>query len=319
MRQLNTPCPRENIWYYVSSPQALSELARRIQDIDVLVPFWYGITEEGDLVGEAEESVVSLAAEHDVPIYAIIHNFADPEYEDLIHLVLTTPALRENLVDSIYQMLQETGFAGVNIDFEFVPPEDREALNAFMAALYDRLTPNYVVTISVPAKLADDPDHPFSGAFEYAALARYSHQLFILAYDEHFTIPGPVASVGFVRDVLDFAVTQAPRSKIVLGMPVYGYEWPETGGIPRALTHSMAVSQAQQYEVPIRFDPVAMAPTYTYVENGVEYIVWFENARSFAAKLQLVREFNLPGIAVWRLSQEDPNVWQVISRQLELC
>ena len=119
-------------------------------------------------------------------------------------------------------MLEETGFLGVNIDFEFVPPNDRVDLNAFMAELYNRLAPDYVVTISVPARLEDDPDHPFSGAFDYATLARYSHQLMILAYDEHFTIPGPVASVGFVRRVLNFAITQIPRPKIVLGMPEIG-------------------------------------------------------------------------------------------------
>ena len=319
MRQTRFPCPRENMWYYVDSPRAREELDRRIKDIDVLIPFWYGITEEGDLVGEPDQEVVSLAREHNVPILAIIHNFADPAYANLIHLVLTTPSLRENLVTSIHQMLEETGFLGVNIDFEFVPPNDRVDLNAFMAELYNRLAPDYVVTISVPARLEDDPDHPFSGAFDYATLARYSHQLMILAYDEHFTIPGPVASVGFVRRVLNFAITQIPRPKIVLGMPVYGYEWPETGGIPRSLTHSMAVAQARLHEVPIVFDPVAMAPTYTYTANGINYIVWFEDARSFSAKLRLVREYNLPGIAVWRLSQEDPRVWRVIRDELDLC
>jgi len=77
-------------------------------------------------------------------------------------------------------------------------------------------------------------------------------------------------------------------------MPVYGYDWPKTGGIPRTLAYDQAIALAQRTGATIRYDEEAQAPTFEYTENGLRHIVWFENARSFAAKLRLVRELGLP-------------------------
>lgn len=308
---------KENNWYYVPGRQSIIDLRAHARDIDNLVPFWFGVTEEGTLVNQSQAEVLQIAQRQNLPILAIIHNYSDPQMSDLIHSLLTISELRETLVNSIEQMLITFNFAGINIDFEFVPPQDRTALNTFMEDLYRRLSPNYIVTISVPAKISDDPRHPFSGAFDYKTLSMFSDELFILAYDEHFSIPGPIASIGFVRQVLNFAITQVPRQKIKLGMAAYGYSWAIDGGMPQTLSFQEAIDLAVENQATIRYDQVAEEPTFTYTTpEGGEYIVWFENARSFSAKLDLVLEFNLGGIAVWRLGQEDPMIWVVIRNKL---
>jgi spore germination protein YaaH len=308
---------KENNWYYVSTTQALTDLRLHAHEIDNLVPFWFGVTEQGTLVDQSQPEALQVARANNLPILAIVHNYSDPQMSELIHELLTTPALRENLVNSIENMLVSRGFAGVNIDFEFVPPPDRPALNAFMENLYRRLSPRFRVTISVPAELQENPQHPFSGAFDYGTLAMLADELFILAYDEHFSTPGPVASIGFVRRVLDYAITRIPRNKIKLGMAVYGYDWVAAGGMPRTLTYNEAIALARQYGATITYDEQAQESTFTYTANGVQHIVWFEDARSFSAKLDLVNEYNLGGIAVWRLGQEDPRVWSVIRAKLK--
>ncbi len=310
-------CQKENNWFYVSTNEALVDLMLHAREIDNLVPFWFGVTDQGTLVDQSQPEALRVARENNLPILAIIHNFADPQMSELIHEILTTPALRQNLVNSIEELLISRNFAGVNIDFEFVPPPDRAALNTFMRELYRRLSPRFRVTISVPAKLEENPRHPFSGAFDYETLAMFSDELFILAYDEHFSVPGPVASIGFVRRVLDFAITRVPRYKIKLGMAAYGYDWVEAGGMPRALSYNEAIALAREYGSVIVYDETAQEPTFTYTADNVRHIVWFENARSFSAKLDLVNEYGLAGIAVWRLGQEDPRVWEVIRLKLK--
>lgn len=308
---------KENNWYYVSTQQSLEDLRLHASEIDHLVPFWYGITEQGTLVDQSQTEAIQIARQNNLPILAIIHNFADPQMSELIHDVLTQETLTQNLINSIEQLLIANNFAGVNIDFEFIPPGDRTALNSFMQKLYRRLSPRFLVTISVPAELSDNPEHPFSGAFDYGALAIFSDQLFILAYDEHFSIPGPVASIGFVRQVLNYAVTKIPRNKIKLGMAVYGYDWVETGTMPRSLTYREAINLAREHGATIVYNEQAQEPTFTYTANGARHTVWFEDARSFSAKLDLVFEYNLAGIAVWRLGQEDPRIWIVIRNRLK--
>lgn len=307
----------ENNWYYVSTAQSLFDLQLHAREIDYLIPFWFGVTEQGTLVDQSQFEAIQIARRSNLGILAIIHNFSDPQMGELIHELLTNPNLRQRLIDSIEAMLESYRFAGVNIDFEFVPPADRAALNSFMEGLYRRLSPRFRVTISVPAKLSDDPDHPFSGAFDYRTLARFSDQLYILAYDEHFSVPGPIVSIEFVRNVLEYAKTVIPPHKIKLGMAVYGYDWEVSQGMPRSLTYREAIELAQKHNATIVYDETAQEPTFTYTANGNRHIVWFEDVRSFSAKLDLVFEYNLAGIAVWRLGQEDPRIWIVIRNRLK--
>jgi len=307
---------KENDWFYVSTASSIVSLQRHAREMHHLVPFWFGITEQGTLVDQSQPAAVKIAGNNNLPILAIIHNFASLHMGDLIHELLSNETLRQKLIDSIEIMLENHDFAGLNIDFEFVPPADRANLNAFMESLYRRLHPRFKITISVPAKLADDPEHPFSGAFDYRTLASFSDQLYILAYDEHFSMPGPIASIGFVRNVLDYATSVIPPHKIKLGMAVYGYDWGTSQGIPKSLTYREAIELAQRHNAIIVYDEEAQEPTFTYTANGRQHVVWFENARSFSAKLDLVFEYNLAGIAVWRLGQEDPRIWIVIRNRL---
>ncbi|MCF6095414.1 glycosyl hydrolase family 18 protein [Thermovorax subterraneus] len=309
---------RENNWYYISTSQALKALEIHAYEIDFLIPFWYGITEKGMLVDQSQFEALLIARRSKLPILPIVHNFSDPQMAGLIHEVLTTPNIRENLIFSIENLLITQNYAGINIDFEFVPPEDRSYVNTFMEELYRRLSPRFRVTISVPAQLEDNPRHPFSGAFDYRILSRFADQLYILAYDEHFSTPGPVASIGFVKKVLEYATTKIPPHKIKLGMAVYGYDWVETGGMPRTLSYQSAVNLARQYGATILYDEDAQESTFTYTADGVRHIVWFEDSRSFSVKLDLAIRYNLGGIGVWRLGLEDPGVWGVIQKKVSI-
>ncbi|RKO66644.1 glycosyl hydrolase family 18 protein [Desulfofundulus salinus] len=303
----------ENNWYYVTDPLGFQSLQEHGRLITYLIPFWYGVTWEGGLADQSDPRSLDLIRRLNLPVLAIVHNYASPEYRTLIHALLTDDTLRRALVNSILNMLRRTRFAGVNIDFEFVPPEDRPYLTKFMTELYQVLKPErFLTTISVPAQLDDNPRHPFSGAFSYPELGVVSDQVYLLAYDEHFAMPGPIASIGFVQRVLTYALSVIPRIKIRLGIPVYGYDWTEGVNIPETLSYRQAIERAREQGVAPRYDEEAQEWTYTYQVDGETHIVWFEDARSFAAKLALVRRENLRGIGVWRLGLEDSRIWALV-------
>ncbi|MCG9969406.1 glycosyl hydrolase family 18 protein [Pelotomaculum terephthalicicum JT] len=306
----------ENNWYYATDPDALASLYRHGKEITMLIPFWYGVTGQGTLVDQSDQATLNLARQFNIPVLAIVHNFAARQYGPLIHRLLTDNNLRKTLIANIRSMLLDNRFIGVNIDFEFVPPEDRAFMTAFMAELNSALKPcGLLVTISLPPELRDDPAHPFSGAFSYPDLARYSDQVYILAYDEHVAEPGPIASIGFVRQVLAYALTVIPRWKIRLGMAVYGRDWSAGETLPQELSYRDAVVRAAAFGAEIRYDEKEQEPTYSYTERGINHVVWFENARSFAVKLDLARRENIPGIGVWRLGLEDQEIWRLFKQQ----
>lgn len=305
----------ENNWYYVTEPRALADLQIHGKNITFLVPFWFGVTGNGTLDDQSDAGTLALLRELGLPALAIVHNFASRQYGPLIHRLLTTESLRRTLVANILDMLLRKGFSGVNIDFEFVPPQDRPFMTRFMAELYQTLKPyGLLVTISVPPELRDEPTHPFSGAFSYPALARFSDQVYVLAYDEHVAEPGPIASLGFVRRVLSYALSTIPREKIRLGMAVYGRDWSSRTELPKELSYEDAITTAVRFGAEILYDAEAQEPTYTYMEKGVRHIVWFEDVRSFAAKLNIAFQEGVPGIGVWRLGLEDPRIWDLLRR-----
>ncbi len=312
---LGVVCRIESIWFYRTGPEGYQSLLANAEKIDVLVPFWYNITATGDIEGTAEDRVVALAKERRIPIYASVSNFKNNTYSpELVHSVLANPEIRVKTIENIARLLKDKGYAGVNIDFEFVPPEDRIRFNTFMRDLYCYLNSmDFRVTISLPAKTMEDPNNTFSGAYDFAILSFFSDQVFVLSYDEHWYggEPGPIASIGWLRRVMGFALNRIPRMKLKMGIAVYGFDWPENG-VATSLSYAQAVSLAQAQGVTIQYDPVAQAPHFTYVKDGVRHHVWFEDARSFQAKLELLRELNLPGFAAWRIGLEDSGVWKLL-------
>jgi len=303
----------DNKWYFDIAKGSIDNLKIHAKNITTLIPFWYGIKDDGTLADMSSSEVKNIASANNLPIYPIIHNYSDPKKSQLIHDILSNSELRNSLILNIKNIAISNNYPGINIDFEFVPPEDRNNLNIFLKNLYTTLKSyNILSTISVPAELSDNPHHPFSGAFEYSYISNYTDQIYILAYDEHFSLPGPIASIEFVTNILNYATTVIPHKKIWLGMAVYGYDWTEGVNYPRTLTYQQAVDLAVNLGVSIIYDQTAQESTYTYVLDGKKHTVWFEDARSFAAKLSLVDNYGLSGIAVWRLGQEDPNIWNIL-------
>src|SRR5690606_24228298 len=115
----------------------------------------------------------------------------------------------------------------------------------------------------------------------------------------------------------DYAVSVIPPEKIMMGAPLYGYNWtlPYVQGGPFAPTISpqAAVRLARDTGAIIQYDYTAQAPFFRYYDNqGREHIVWFEDARSMQAKFNLIKEYGLRGISYWVLGQAFPQNWVLL-------
>ena len=115
-----------------------------------------------------------------------------------------------------------------------------------------------------------------------------------------------VAPLPNVRQVVEYALTEIPASKIWLGVPLYGYDWP--------LPFVQAVSRAVRHGVDIQYSEQAQAPWYRYTDGyGITHEVWFEDARSIQAKLALIPEYGLYGVGYWNLMRPFPQNWRVLN------
>jgi spore germination protein len=294
--------------------------------LTALAPWTWEVKADGDLAAtfDVQDTALALkyAGEGGMRTYALIHNVApnDRGHESfnssLAHRLLTNPQARSRLVANILRTLRDWRMTGVHIDFEMVQPQDRQALTDFMRELYGTLhAAGFEITMAVPSKTRESLSDSWAGAFDYGALSRYVDQMMLMTYDEHWSggPAGPVASVGWVEKVVAYALSAGvPPEKLVLGIPAYGYDWPRRG-TGRAVSYETATQIARDNGQSIQWDSTAKVPYFRYGDGRQ---VWFENRQSLSHKLALVSKYNLGGIALWRLGQEDPGYWHVIDDML---
>lgn len=291
--------------------------------ISTVAAFAFNLNWDGTVTGRPFSNLLQAAAKAGKPVLALVHNISQGGDFDgqLIHAVLADPKLRNTAVANIARLVREGGYAGVNLDFENVPAGDRDSYTAFVRALATELKQDgRLVTLSVPAKTWDDPSNAWSGAFDYKALGKLADAIMIMAYDEHWSggAAGPVASLGWVKQVVEYAAEVIPPEKIRLGLAAYGYDWPAGGYGGRAVTAAEAVALANRYGAVVEWDEAAQSPHFTYWPGPYAREVWFENASSLAGKLDLVAQYKLGGVAIWRLGFEDPEFWKVLKSKFTI-
>jgi spore germination protein len=118
--------------------------------------------------------------------------------------------------------------------------------------------------------------------------------------------------------VLEYALTEMPGNKIMMGQNLYGYDWTlpfKPGGeFAKAISPQAAIQLASDNNAAIQYDEEAQAPHFNYWDKqGKEHKVWFEDARSIQAKFDLLKELNLRGISYWKLGLSFPQNWLLIT------
>src|SRR5690625_4946884 len=157
-------------------------------------------------------------------------------------------------------------------------------------------------------------------AHDYAAHGEIADFVVLMTYEWGYSAGPPLAvsPINEVRKVVDYALTEIPANKILLGQNLYGYDWTlpfvAGGELARALSPQQAITLAREQQVAIEYDPVAQAPFFTYIDNtGASHEVWFEDARSIQAKFNMIKELNLLGIAYWKLGLAFPQNWLLLN------
>lgn len=274
--------------------------------------FEYHVLADGSLSTLDDQQLIRLSRENKVAPLAVITNLTATGFDpELTRRVLNTPEIRLRLINNIYNLVKTKNYAGVNIDFERIREGERDMYSGFLRSLSERLRPEgYFTSVAVPAKTSDDI--PWLKGYDYGGIGAAVDFVFIMAYDWHETSspPGPVAPIKEVRQTIEYALNHMRGDKIILGVPRYGYDWTMSNGTvesARAISVSRATETAMKYQVPIQYSTEYQQPFFQYRdEAGKRHIVWFEDARARAQKLQLFVNNRLRGIGAWQLGLHFP-------------
>ncbi|WP_138755864.1 LysM peptidoglycan-binding domain-containing protein [Paenibacillus sinopodophylli] len=286
-----------------------------------LSPFSYRLQADGSITPLDDSAIINAAYQTRTAPMMVITNFENGTFSpDIAHAILSNPTLQQSVIASILATMKQKGYTALNVDFEYVPPADRELYNAFLQKLVDNLHPqNYLVSACLAPKTSANQTGTLYEAHDYAAMGRILDFVVLMTYEWGWSggPPRAVAPLNEVNKVLIYALSVIPSQKIVMGMPLYGYDWtlPYVQGAKWAPTVSpqAAVNRAHQFGATIQYDEEGQSPFFQYYDKeGREHVVWYEDARSVQAKFNLVKAYNLRGVSYWVLGVPFPQNWYVL-------
>ncbi len=299
-------------------------LRKMLPYLTYLTIFSYNVEEDGELIAPDDEELIELARQYGTAPIMLVASLNErgvfsPESAERI---LTDGEVQSTLIEEIATTLSRKRYAGVEIDFEYVPGELAEEYVAFIRRLRERLSPaGYLTLVSLAPKTSSDQQGLLYEGHDYRGMGEAADKIFLMTYEWGYAFGPPMAvsPLNKVTQVIDYGVSQISPEKILMGVPNYGYDWTlpfERGSRARSLGNAEAVRLAGEKRASIEYDEEAEAPYFRYFDRtpeGVkEHIVWFEDARSISAMLQVMERFDLDGIGIWNGMRDFPQLWAVI-------
>lgn len=298
-------------------------LTRTLPYLTYLTVFSYGFTDSGELTVVNDQPLINLAYRYRVAPVMSVSSITESGNFSSEHasMLFQNPTLQDKVLDRITEVMQQKGYLGLDIDFEYIPAADRAGYIAFVEKATEQMHRYgfFVNTDLAPKVSADQPGLLYE-AHDYGAIGAASDTVMLMTYEWGYTYGPPmaVAPLDQVRRVVRYAVTEIPPGNLMLGIPNYGYDWrlPYERGVTQAVAigNERAIEIAAQNHAEIQFSETAQSPYFEYRNGGgAEHIVWFEDIRSIEQKFALLDEFGLRGAGYWTIMRPFNQNWAFVS------
>jgi spore germination protein YaaH len=299
--------------------------------IDIISPTWYQIDAEGLVTGEPQPVV--LKAAHDahmtiIPLFAIFDHVK-------IHALVNDQKAQDEMNKAFIRECKENGYDGINYDVEDVMWTDKDALSAMVKKTADALHREHLqVQIDV---VPNAPGHAgetafgkwifqeWRGGYDLKALSESVDLICLMTYDQHthWTTPGPVGGWVWTKQNLDYALKVVPKSKLSLGIALYGYHW-FTGdpGLDKEkktpnstseyISEPNAIYLRDTYGGHTMWDEEEHTPWFYFNRDQMREYVFYTDARAYMDRYDLAKQNGIEGVCSWVLGEEDPAIWAAI-------
>jgi spore germination protein YaaH len=318
------------LFYLTNNPDSIRSFLAHSSQIDLLVPTWYQVDENGLVTGSPEATVLKRAQEEKLVVMPIIAIFDKKKF----HTLATNLTAQGLMNAAMVRESQLHGYSGFQLDFENIDWTDREQLTEVVKNSADVLhKAGLQLTI---ATVPNAPGYPgasgfakwiytdWRGAYDIGAIAKYADLVCLMTYDQHtrWTMPGPVAGWDWTADNLNYALKLVPKEKLSLGIPLYGYHW-YTGAPTKenesakekpnptaeSISSPNALLLAEAYDGKIRWDAEDHSAYFYFYRDQMREWIYFTDLRTFKDRYELVQKNGLQGFCSWVLGEEDPAIW----------
>lgn len=313
-------------WGSSSGITSLKNNSANLPEFKTISPVWYEVKEDGSLITKYPSNrseLENLLRSQNIKIVPAIAMFD----HELFTKVLQNPENLQRHIDAIVNVVISNNYDGIDLDYESTKLDDKEKYFDLIKALSTKLhAKNKVLVTSVVAQWGENIVYPSlketRKVQDWSELAKYVDEIRIMAYDYTFikaNLPGPIAPLNWVRQVAEYAITEAPAEKFSLGIALYAYRWQTSKSNPdfnytvNFMENFQGNNSAEAYQYSdvknilknngktSEFDGETL---FTYENGDKKYALSYFTEENLKAHIDLAEEFGFKGVCYWRLGNE---------------
>ncbi len=301
-----------------SVKNAVEHFREAATGLTYLTIFSYHVDGQGALTAPDDEALLAACKETSVQPIMAITNLAEAQFSKEVGTqLLNSKTAQDKLIGNVMEVIRTKGYRGVNVDFEYLGSNLRQAYNRFIKRLADRLhQEGLIIFSSLAPKTSGEQTGAWYESHDYQYHGQVCDFVVLMTYEWGWSggPPMAVSPITQVEKVVNYARTVMPERRIVMSIPLYGYDWTlpyEKGGeFAKAVRERQAVAEAGAHNVTINYDEKEESPFFRYKDDkGSSHIVYFEDLRTMEAMFSLVDRLNLHGVSFWNLAFQYPAVW----------
>ncbi len=295
--------------------QVLESLQAAQGKLKIISPVWYHLDQQGQLL-EIESSlkleIMELAKESQVQILPTVSNAYDGGFDpQRVSLLLSDDNLKESLITQLIETAQTKGFDGWDLDWEEISEDDKELYSNFLADLSEIFHEQGLkLSVAVHAQTGSESDWIGVRGHDLEDISQVVDYVRVMAYDFHYadSVPGSVTPIDKLIEVIEYNLALIPTDKLVLGLPTYGYNWGADEGVP--LQYYQIDQLISDYELTPKLDDDSYSLTVSYIQNGINQEIWYENSFTLNKKIKIAMQYGIYQVCLWHIGGEDPEIWE---------
>jgi len=291
----------------------LDTLLPNAAEANIVAPTWYVLSDNaGNFISYSDANYVAKAHAAGKKVFATLNNFDAGKIDT--KALFSAAKHRSALIENLVKDLKEKQVDGINVDIELLPESAARDYLEFMRELSIACrTEDLFLSVDCYVPFA------YNAYYNIKELGEICDYVVIMCYDEHYAgseEAGSVSSLSYVERGIDESAAKMDKNRVIIALPFYTRVW-ITDANGKLRSEALSITKAKEWitekNVPLEWKE-DIGQYYGVIQDGNEKKeIWMEDEKSMEAKMSLLREKGIQGVAAWKLGQEPQGFWSILN------